>query len=72
MADGPPEDADWTVEAAKSLFAFRFPSQHDRQGADAWGLEREGVGSLPLDGKGQLPRARAGLDDDVGLFDTAG
>lgn len=29
-------------------------------------------GGLPLDGDGELPRAWAGLDDNVGLLDAAG
>lgn len=29
-------------------------------------------GGLPLDGDGELPRAWARLDDNVGLLDTAG
>lgn len=33
---------------------------------------RERGRSLPLDGNGQLPRARARLHDNVGLLDAAG
>lgn len=60
VAEGPPLEVDWICEAEKRLRA------------SSEGLPRRVcTGGAPLRGKGELPRARTRLDDNVGLADAA-